>query len=334
MRVPGRFEDHECTFITWPCYTDLETKKFEEEIVSFIKNLSVYEKIIVISDPSNYINAKNSCGNYASIFSIPTDWSWIRDNGPIFIKNDEEKIEAVHFSFNSWGGKYSPCKLVKDMPKLLLEKLKIKRHSSNLILEGGGVTFDGIGTMITTEQMLLNKNRNPKYEKKDIEKEVKELLGIEKVIWLKKGLYEDKSTDGHVDCVAEYLAPGKILIQTIYDKNNPNYEILKENLAIIKNETDALGNKLEIVEMPYLPYYSKKYKNNIYVSPYTNYYIANGVVMVPEVDSSMDEKAYKIIEQIYTDRLIVPTKAYYQAIGGGGPGCITQQLPKGLNAEL
>ena len=333
MRVPGRFEEHECTFITWPCFTDLEIENFEKEIISFAKKLSEYEKVIIISDPKDFKKANNFCKDFALIWPIPTDWSWIRDNGPIFVKKKEKEIEAIHFNFNAWGQKYFPCKTVKEMPKLLLKKLKIKRHFSNLILEGGGVTFDGMGTMVTTEQMLLNKNRNPNYSKKEIEIEVYKLLGIEKVIWLKKGLFEDKSTDGHVDCVAEYLAPGKILIQTTYEKNNPNYEILNENYNIIKNETDASGKKLEIIEMPYLPYFSKKYKNSFYVSPYTNYYIANRAVMLPEVDPKLDHKAYKIIEQIYPERNIEPIQSFYQAIGGGGPGCITQQLPKGNNAN-
>ena len=208
----------------------------------------------------------------------------------------------------------------------------IQEDISNLILEGGGVTFDGKGTMVTTEQMLLNKNRNPGYTKKNIENEVRKLLGIEKVIWLKKGLFEDKSTDGHVDCVAEYLSPGKILIQTIYEKNNPNYEILNEKDNIIKNETDASGQKLEIIEMPYLPYFPKLYKGNSYVSPYTNYYIVNNAILVPEVDPKLDHLGYKIIEDIFPKRDIVPIPAFYQSINGGGPGCITQHLPK-LNNE-
>ena len=327
MRTPGRFEEHECTFITWPCFTDLEINFFEKEIISFVQKLSIYEKVVIISDPSNYKKANKYCGDFASIYSIATDWSWIRDNGPIFIKNPDESIEAIHFNFNGWGNKYLPYTKVKEMPRLLLKKLNIYRHFSNLILEGGGVTFDGKGTMVTTEQMLLNSNRNSNFTKKDIENEVRKLLGIEKVIWLKKGLFEDKSTDGHVDCVAEFLSQGKILIKTVYDKKNPNYEILRENLKIIKSETDANGNKLEIIEMPYLPYFSKKYKNNFLVSPYTNYYVANGVVLVPEVDSKIDYKAYKIIEKIYPQRNLEPVPSFYQAIGGGGPGCITQQLP-------
>ena len=220
------------------------------------------------------------------------------------------------------------------MPKYLLEKLNIKRFTSDLILEGGGVSFDGKGTMITTEQMLMNKNRNASFSKIQIEKEVRDLLGIEKVIWLKKGLVEDEGTDGHVDCVAEYLAPGKILVQTVYDKKNPNYDLLKDNLKILKNENDVLGNKLEIIEMPYLPYFPKLYNNIKYVSPYTNYYVANKSILVPEVDPKIDDKAYKLIQNIYTERTIVPIPAFYQAIGGGGPGCITQQLPKSINTSV
>ena len=120
----------------------------------------------------------------------------------------------------------------------------------------------------------------------------------------------------------------------MYDKSNPNYELLKDNLEILKNENDALGNKIEIIEMPYLPYFPKLYNNTQYVSPYTNYYVANKSILVPEVDPKLDDKAYKLIQDIYTDRTIVPIPAFYQAIGGGGPGCITQQLPKNINTNV
>ena len=335
FKVPGRFEDHECTFITWPCKnSDLEILNYENEIVIFAEKLSKFEKVVVIVDPSNFDKALKKCKHFAIIWSIPTDFSWIRDNGPIFIKNDKAEVAGVHFKFNGWGDKFEKCESVKEMPKYLLEKLNIKRFTSDLILEGGGVSFDGKGTMITTEQMLMNKNRNSSFSKKQIEKEVEDLLGVEKVIWLKKGLVEDEGTDGHVDCVAEYLAPGKLLVQTVYDKKNPNYDLLKDNLEILKNENDALGNKLEIIEMPYLPYFPKLYNNTHYVSPYTNYYVANNSIMVPKVDPKLDEKAYKLIQDIYIDRTIVPIPAFYQAIGGGGPGCITQHLPKGINTSV
>jgi len=335
FRVPGRFEEHECTFITWPCKnSDLEIINLEKEIVFFAKALSKYEKVIIISDPSTYDNAQKYCKEFSLVWSIPTDFSWIRDNGPIFIKNDKEEVAGIHFKFNGWGNKFEKCETVQELPKYLLKKLQIERITSDLILEGGGVSFDGQGTMITTEQMLMNKDRNAKFSKSQIEKEVKDLLGIQKVIWLKKGLIEDEGTDGHVDCVAEYLAPQKVLVQTIYDKNNHNYELLKVNLEILQTERDAQGNKLNIVEMPYLPYFPQLYNGTQYVSPYTNYYVANNSVLVPEVDPKLDEKAYKLIQDIYVDRTIVPIPAFYQAIGGGGPGCITQQLPMGINIDV
>ena len=335
FKVPGRFEEHECTFITWPCKnSDLEIINLEKEIVIFAKALSKYEKVIIISDPSAYDKALKYCKEFSLVWSIPTDFSWIRDNGPIFIKNDKGEVAGIHFKFNGWGNKFEKCEAIKELPKYLLKKLQIERITSDLILEGGGVTFDGQGTMITTEQMLMNKNRNAKFSKSQIEKEVKDLLGIQKVIWLKKGLIEDEGTDGHVDCVAEYLAPQKLLVQTIYDKNNHNYELLKVNLEILQTERDAQGNKLNIVEMPYLPYFPQLYNGTQYVSPYTNYYVANNSVLVPEVDPKLDEKAYKLIQDIYVDRTIVPIPAFYQAIGGGGPGCITQQLPMGINIDV
>ena len=335
FKVPGRFEDHECTFITWPCKdSDLEIFNYENEIVIFAEKLSKFEKVVVIADPSNFDKAFKKCKHFALVWSIPTDFSWIRDNGPIFIKNNKEEVAGMHFQFNGWGNKFEKCESVKEMPKLILEKLNIKRFTSELILEGGGVSFDGQGTMITTEQMLMHENRNASFSKTQIEEEVRNFLGIEKVIWLKKGLVEDEGTDGHVDCVAEYLAPKKVLVQTVYDKNNPNYELLKINLEILKTENDAQGNKLEIIEMPYLPYFPQLYNNIQYVSPYTNYYVANKSVLVPEVDPKLDEKAYNLIQDIYTDRTIVPIPAFYQAIGGGGPGCITQQLPKGINTSV
>ena len=114
MRVPGRFEEHECTFITWPCFTDLEIENFEKEIISFAKKLSEYEKVIIISDPKNFKKARNFCKDFALIWPIPTDWSWIRDNGPIFVKKKKKEVEAIHFSFNGWGQKYLPCKIITN----------------------------------------------------------------------------------------------------------------------------------------------------------------------------------------------------------------------------
>lgn len=334
FNVPGRFEEHFCTFVTWPCKGDKEIDLFRKEIASVIKVISKYEKTIIIADPEDFDNAKELCSDFADTWSIPTDMSWIRDNGPIFIRNKKNEVAAVHFKFNGYGNKFTPHEKVQKVPQIIADKLNIQCFSSNLIVEGGGVSFDGQGTLITTEQMLMNSNRNSNFTRKEIENELRNTLGIEKVIWLKKGLVEDKDTDGHVDCVVEYITPGKIIAQTVHEKNNPNYELLQDNLKILNNATDAKGRKLEIVEMPYLPYFPKLYKGNSYVSPYTNYYIVNNAILVPEVDPKLDHLGYKIIEDIFPKRDIVPIPAFYQSINGGGPGCITQQLPTGNNISF
>ena len=334
FKVPGRFEEHLCTFVTWPCIGDKEIDLFRKEVASVVKFISKYEKTIVIADPEDLNDAKEQCSDFADIWSIPTDMSWIRDNGPIFIRNENNEIAAVHFKFNGYGNKFTPYEKVKKIPNVIANKLNIKCFSSNLIVEGGGVSFDGEGTLITTEQMLMNSNRNFNFTREQIEKELNNTLGIKKVIWLKKGLIEDKDTDGHVDCVVEYISPGKIIAQTVREKNNPNYELLQENFKILNNAIDAKGRKLEIIEMPYLPYFPELYKGNSYVSPYTNYYIINNAVLVPEVDPKLDHLGYKIIENIFPERDIIAIPAYYQAIGGGGPGCMTQQVPVGNNISI
>ena len=331
FKVPGRFEKHECTFITWPCKGDKEIDLLREEIINMIRIISKYEKVILIIDPDDYLNAARECENYAEIWTMPTDVSWIRDNGPIFVKNDNNEVAAIHYKFNGWGKKFLPYDKVMNIPSLIAKKLNITCFKSRLIVEGGGVSFDGEGTVITTEQMLMNKNRNSSFTRKEIEKELDLTLGIKKVIWLKNGLVEDWGTDGHVDCIVEYISPGKIFVQTVNNKSNPNYNLLKENFEIIKKVKDARGRSLEVIEMPYLPYFSQKYNGEYYVSPYINYYIVNNAILVPEVDPKIDDAAYKIISNAFPDRDIVPIPSFYQAIGGGGPGCMTQQLPAGSN---
>ena len=333
-KVPARFEEHYCTFISWPCIGDTEIDLFKKEMLDFAKTVSKYEKVIIIADPSDIDDVRKKCEEFSIIWEMPNDMSWIRDNGPIFVRNLDNEVTAIHYEFNGWGDKFYPYNKVRKIPLLIAKKLNIECIKSKLILEGGGVSFDGDGTAITTEQMLMNKNRNGNFSRESIERELELTLGIKKVIWLKKGLVEDIGTDGHVDCVVEYVAPGKVIVQGVHDRQNPNYEILKKNMEILYKENDAKKRKLDIIEMPYLPYFTKKYKGDCLVSPYTNYYIVNNAILVPKVDPKTDDLAYKIIEKIYPKRTIEPVDSFFQAIGGGGPGCVTQQLPIGDNISI
>ncbi len=188
--------------------------------------------------------------------------------------------------------------------------------------------MDGVGTLITTEQVMRNANRYSGFTRADVERKLHEYLGIESVIWLGMGLVEDTETDGHVDNVVEFVAPGVALVQTVRDQSNPNHDLLQDNIRRLANSRDATGQNLEIIEMEVLPYQISSGGKPLAI-PYTNAYVLNGAVIAPQVDPKLDDQGYKILEQAYPGRTIVPAPGFWQAVGGGGIGCITQQVPAG-----
>ena len=173
---------------------------------------------------------------------------------------------------------------------------------------------------------MLNPNRYAGYTREDVERSLLSWLGIEQVLWLELGLVEDTETDGHVDNEVEFVAPGVVLVQTTRDKTNPNYDLLADNLKRLSQARDARGRKLEIIEMDVLPY-AESPDGKPLVIPYTNAYVLNDAIIAPEVDPKLDEIGYRILEQAYPGRTIVPVPSYWQAVGGGGIGCVTQQVP-------
>ncbi|MFD0986805.1 agmatine deiminase family protein [Methyloligella solikamskensis] len=326
-RMPARFDEHERTLITWPPIEEgvaTDVGGFRDEIEAIVRGVARFEPVTVIADPADFAQATDRVGDVAEVVEIPVDLCWIRDNGPIFVRNEAGEVAGVHFGFNGWGERFV-CEKTKAMPAKLLDLLGIKRFSTPFIGEGGGMTVDGLGTLITTEQNMRNDNRYAGISRDEVERHLHDYLGIETVIWLPLGLYEDEATDGHVDNVAEFVAPGKVLVQTMPDKANPNYERLKENLEILKSARDAKGRQLDIIEMDVLPY-PRDWDKRMAI-PYTNAYVLNGAVIAPEVDPELDERGFKILEEAYPGRELVTCRSEWQALGGGGIGCVTQQVP-------
>jgi agmatine deiminase len=196
------------------------------------------------------------------------------------------------------------------------------------VAEGGGLAFDGEGTLITTESVLLNPNRNPGLTRERVEELLGEYLGIEKVIWLAGGLVEDRDTDGHSDNVVQFVRPGVVLVQMAPDRSNPNWDILRDNRARLEGETDAAGRRFEVVEMPVLPYV--EVDGEQYVVPYTNYYPVNGGIVAPQLDQADDEIGLGLLRELFADREVIGAPSRLLAYGGGGIGCVTQQLPAGM----
>jgi agmatine deiminase len=293
---------------------------FREEVAVIAKAIACFEPVKMITDPDDATMARQQLAseNNIEIVEIPIDCGWIRDNGPIFVRNQSGDLAGVHFAFNGWGERLG-CKATSQMPGKVIEHLGLQSFQSEFICEGGGISFDGEGTLITTEQVMRNQNRYRGYSLEDIERNLYEYLGVVEIVWLELGLVEDSATDDHVDNVVEFIAPGVVLAQTVKDKSNPNYTLLNDNFNRLAATRDAKGRKLEIIEMEVLPY-AETPDGRPLVIPYTNAYVINGAVIAPQVDPRLDDIGFRTLERIFPGRTIVPAPSYWQAVGGGGAG--------------
>jgi agmatine deiminase len=331
--MPARFDLHARTLVTWPPIEEsigTDVPGFRTEIASMVRSIAKFEPVTVLADPKDVADAAAQCGDGVEIFEVPVDACWIRDNGPIFVRDAQGEIAGVHFGFNGWGER-QPTPLTQEMPSKIVEHLGMTCFSTPFIGEGGGMSVDGEGTLITTEQNMRNVNRYAGMSRATIEQHLYDYLGIEKVIWLPLGLFEDAATDGHVDNVVEYFAPGKVIAQTC-EKSNPNYDLLQENLNILKTERDAKGRQLDILEMDIIPYTTAS-NGTVCAVPYTNAYVVNGGIIAPEVDPKLDDRGFDILQQAFPGREIATCRCEWQAVGGGGIGCVTQQVPAALAKE-
>ena len=259
------------------------------------------------------------------ILQVDLDDSWIRDNGPIFVSSSEGEVAMVDFRFNAWGLKSTYDK-DDAVPQFLSRKLDVRCYNAQMVLEGGSISVDGEGTLLTTEQCLLNKNRNPGLSKAEIEAGLKEFLGVKKIIWLGEGQVND-ITDGHVDGVACFFSPGKVMIAQCQDKDDPNYRTLKENRERLETATDAKGRSLEIVDI--VQPRAMEFEGLMITPGYINHYIVNGGVIAPRFGIPPDNGGLETLESVYPDREVVSVPAGHLEIGGGGIHCITQQIPDG-----
>ena len=203
-----------------------------------------------------YTTARALLNENVRVVEMSMDDSWFRDTGAIFVKNKEGVIRGTHWNFNSWGGLNGGCYDNWDNDLLVAGKIcdieRVKRYKYSMILEGGSVSFDGEGTVLTTEECLLNPNRNPSMTKEDIENELKRGLGLEKVLWLPKGLYGDVDTNGHVDNFCVFARPGEVLLSWTDDEKDPQYPISHEAEKLLATMRDARGRPL-IVHKLYIP---------------------------------------------------------------------------------
>lgn len=333
--MPAEWEQHERTLIEWPVRPSLVFSENYEAVrqgyVNVIHAIAEFEKVTVLVNENTLTEAQELVGDKAELLIVPHNDGWCRDNGPTFLWNRDKLLRGVSWRFNAWGERFPDYRLDDEVASRVLEHYQVPYVNAPIVLEGGSIHVDGEGTLLTTQECLLNKNRNPKLTKDEIEEEVKRQVGVDKIIWLNRGLYGDE-TDGHVDNVACFARPGSIIIQTCSDPEDPNYEITKENLNILEQEQDASGRKLNIIQIPQPP--ARYYKDIRLTLSYLNFYLVNNGIILPVFGgeaAGTDQIAEKILRKEFPERRIVTVDGMALIKEGGNVHCITQQMPAGIH---
>lgn len=329
--MPAEWEAHQRSFMAWPCRDSLwgsapALERARLAYANVARAIAQFEPVTMVARPEHADAATIICGTGVTVVSHEIDDSWIRDTGPSFVRDGQGGLAGVQWRFNGWGGKYMPHDKDARIASALLRDLGLDCVRTPLIAEGGALHVDGAGTLITTQQCLLNPNRNPGMDASEIEAVLKPLLGVSKVIWLEQGLSGDE-TDGHIDNVACFARPGTLIIQDCEDPADPDFAIVAQNLESLRSEHDAAGNRLEILKLP-APKRVLDGQGGFLTLSYVNFYLVNGGLIMPGFDDPADARAKQVLAAAFPDRRIVQIAALDIVRGGGGIHCITQQMPR------
>lgn len=326
-------EKHQRAYIAFGAQ-DAIWEDFTEDVQAALgriaRAIAAFQPVTVFCRASERDIAEEECGSH-NITYVETELDdiWMRDIGANFVVDDDGVLGAVDFNFNGWGGKQQhryDAKLAARVARLA----GAQYQQSELVGEGGGIEVDGHGTGIMTESSWINSNRNPGWSKAQVEAELKERLGLRKIIWL-PGIKGKDITDAHVDFYARFAAPGVVVANLDNDPDSYDHKVTLEHLEILRNATDADGRKLEIHTMspPLKPRRSKFSEDNPdFAAGYINYFVINGAVIAPQFgDRSADEKARALLVKLYPGRKVVQLDIDAIAAGGGGIHCVTNQCP-------
>jgi len=328
-RMPAEWEEHEATWLSWPKNLDTFPASIlgevEKTFVKAIEALAEGEGVRVLVDDEGTekrARARLNGGANVSFIRQKTADVWTRDYAPICVRGKD--VALTKWVFNAWGGKYDdlmPDDLAgRDMA--LASGLSV--FETGVVLEGGSVDANGKGTLLTTEQCLLNPNRNPRLGKRSLENRLRDYLGASHVVWLKSGIAGD-DTDGHVDDIARFVAPDVVLLAWEADTSDPNHAPLKENLRLLRDSVDQDGEIYDIVTIP-MPEPIKSPQGRLPAS-HLNFYIGNAAVLVPTFGSPTDKNALGTIQAYFPDRKVVGIDCRALVYGLGTLHCVTQQVP-------
>ena len=326
--MPAEWHAHKRCWMAWPCRDEIWGEGLDaarDAYAEVAKTVAEFEPVTMVANPEDVAEVSLRCGSGVAALPLAIDDSWMRDTGPTFVVDGQGGLAGIDWQFNAWGGKAETYDKDAALAGLLLDHLGLDRYAAPLILEGGSIHVDGQGTLMTSEQCLLNPNRNPKLGREEIETQLREHLGVRAVIWLGEGLVDDE-TDGHVDNIACFVRPGVVMALTTADSEDANYAALQDNLARLRAARDAQGRELEIVEVEQ-PAPEVHPKGPRLARSYINFYIANGGVVMPSFEDPKDEAAFAAVSKCFPEHDVRQVPAGDIVLGGGGIHCITQQQP-------
>ena len=321
MSVPGEFEAHQRTLICWPTRRELYGQHMAEAKrahAALARTISGFEPVTMIAAPSDVEEASQACGEAIDVVGIAIDDSWVRDSGPIYAI-ESQRLVAQDWIFNGWGNKFTPFEDDALLASRWASHAGHEVRTIDMVLEGGSITVDG-ATVVTTEQCLLNPNRNPHLDRAAIERRLRDELGVRDVVWLPHGLSMDDDTDGHVDNVAAFVAPGVLVVQGCTDTT------LVDHKRLVANRATAERHGLAVHEIPVLPVI--EWGGRTVQVPYVNFYLVNGGVIVPVCGHPADDEMLALLAEFIPERQVVGLDVGgILAYGGGGIHCVTQQIP-------
>jgi agmatine deiminase len=350
FRMPAEFEPHDATWMIWPERPDnwrLGARPAQEAFTVVATAIAAAEPVTVGASARQFENARQMLPASVRVVEMSSNDAWARDTGPTFVVDRRGRVRGVDWRFNAWGGLAGGLYFPWDQDELVATKVleieRVDRYCAPFVLEGGAVHVDGQGTLITTEECLLNPNRNPGLDRGEVEQGLCDYLGVETVIWLGQGVFNDE-TDGHVDNLCCFVRPGEVVLTWTDDPQDPQYGISRDAFLRLSKARDARGRKLQVHRLPQPGPLTitreeaagveqregsrPRHAGERLAGSYVNFYLANGRVVMPLLDPRQDARALRILHRLFPRREVVGVPAREILLGGGNIHCITQQVPR------
>lgn len=350
--MPAEWERHAGTWMAWPERPDTWRDDAGPAGVAFAEvaaAIGASEPVTMTASPAAIERARAALSEAVRVVELATDDAWMRDVGPTFVVDDAGTRRGIDWIFNAWGGRrgglYAPWDRDDAAASAILELERTDRYRAPIVLEGGAIHTDGEGTLLTTEECLLNPNRNPQCSRAEIEHHLRDYLGVETIIWLGSGVYLDE-TDGHIDNLACFVRPGVVALTWTDDRDDPQYERSLDARRRLEAATDGRGRALEVhlVHQPGPLVMSDaeaaglrtvagskaRRAGDRLAASYVNFFVGNTRVVMPLLDDRHDDHARALLATLFPGREVVGVDAREILLGGGNVHCITQQVPAGV----